>query len=159
MGLAKMRAQWRARDRAIHCQTHVGKQTVALGVEQDVLGLEVAVQHATTVHVFNRQDQLGDDETRHVLPEESSKKLSPEFTSESQRAHAPVRFLFEPQTQIAAFRILEHHVEFGRGAEVSVKRYNERVQQFAHKAALLNHHAANALQRQHALLHHLDGIR
>ena len=73
MGLAKMRAQWRARDRAIHCQTHVGKQTVALGVEQDVLGLEVAVQHATTVHVFNRQDQLGDDEARHVLPEESSK--------------------------------------------------------------------------------------
>jgi hypothetical protein len=64
-----MRAEGGASDGAVNSKAHVGEQTVAVRAQENVFGLQVSVQNAAAVHVFDSENQLGDDEASHILAE------------------------------------------------------------------------------------------
>ncbi len=65
--LTEVRAQRRTSDWAVHGKAHVSEQTVSVSAQQNVFGLQVSVQNAAAVHVFNGENDLSDDEACDVL--------------------------------------------------------------------------------------------
>lgn len=62
--------------------THkVGEMDVALGIEQDVVGLDIAMHYALAVYVAQRAANLGDPETNGILGKRLSCNVKSQVTT------------------------------------------------------------------------------
>ena len=120
-------------------KTEVGELNVAFVVDEDVLGLEVAVYDHVGVHVADGVRDLGRVEAHARL-----------------RKRALMRQVVE---ELAAVHVVEHEVELVRRLERVVQADEERMAQIAYEHVALGHDVLDLVALDDRLLaQHLDRV-